>query len=93
MPETYFRHYKGNEYRIVAIAKHTETLEDLIVYQDINDESKIWARPRAMFEDEIEVDGKNVRRFTPFEREEGKNYCMDPKSLANIFGKLNNLGK
>ena len=44
-----YRHYKGNEYIILAIAKHTETLEEMVVYQDLSDASKIWVRPMVMF--------------------------------------------
>ena len=56
-----YKHYKGNTYRILAIAKHSETLEPLVVYQDLADSAKIWARPIAMFEDTIETGAK---RFT-----------------------------
>ena len=46
-----YRHKKGNIYRVLFEAKHSETLEDLVIYQDVNDESKIWARPKSMFLD------------------------------------------
>ena len=57
-----YKHYKGNLYKIIALAKCSETLEDLIVYQSLNDEEKIWVRPKKMW-NEI-VDNKNTLRFT-----------------------------
>jgi hypothetical protein len=56
---------KGGLYKIIAIAKHSESLEDLVIYeaQYENPISKIWARPLSMFLDEVEVEGKKVRRF------------------------------
>lgn len=58
-----YRHYKGNEYEVLYIAMHTETEEEMVVYRDLSDASKVWVRPRAMFEEEIEVEGKKVPRF------------------------------
>lgn len=56
-----YRHYKGNMYRIIAFAKHSETLEDMIIYQSLDD-GKTWARPYYMW-NEI-VDKNNTLRFT-----------------------------
>ncbi len=60
-----YRHYKGGEYRVIGVAKHSETLEDLVIYEALynNDVSKLWARPLAMFMDEVEINGKKVPRF------------------------------
>lgn len=58
-----YRHYKGNMYKVLHIAKHSETLEDMVIYQDVNDPDKIWARPVFMWNDDIEIDGKTVKRF------------------------------
>lgn len=60
-----YRHYKGNTYRVIGVAKHSETLEDLVVYESLcqNDTSQLWVRPLAMFIEEVEVDGKWVPRF------------------------------
>jgi hypothetical protein len=68
MPEVgkIYRHSrKGSLYRVLAIAKHSETLEDMVVYeaQYDNDVSKIWIRPASMWFEEVEVNGKNVKRF------------------------------
>ena len=59
-----YKHYKGNLYKIIALAKCSETLEDLIVYKSIKDD-KTWVRPRRMW-NEI-VDNKNTLRFTLIE--------------------------
>ncbi|MDR1794569.1 MAG: DUF1653 domain-containing protein [Erysipelotrichaceae bacterium] len=62
-----YRHYKGNLYEVIAIAKHSETLEELVVYRALYDEGKIWVRPCSMWEELVEVNGKTVKRFTLLE--------------------------
>lgn len=58
-----YRHFKGNEYIVLALARDSETLVQLVVYQDCGDEEKVWVRPLALFLETVEVDGKMVRRF------------------------------
>lgn len=58
-----YRHYKGKEYEVIGMAKHSETLEDLVVYKALYGEGQIWVRPLQMFLEEIEIDGKKVPRF------------------------------
>ena len=58
-----FRHFKGNLYRLEGFAKHTETLEDMVVYRALYGEGGVWVRPAAMWEEEIERDGKRFKRF------------------------------
>ena len=58
-----YRHYKGNEYRVVALARHSETLAELVVYEALYGERGLWVRPRAMFGETVEVGGKRVLRF------------------------------
>ena len=70
--EQYYRHFKGNIYRVLHIAKHSETLEDMVVYQAMYGERGVWVRPLSMFEEEIERDGKTIRRFSPISAEEAK---------------------
>ena len=70
--EQYYRHFKGNIYRILHIAKHSETLEDMVVYQAMYGEKGIWVRPKTMFEEVIEIDGKIFRRFEPVSDEEAE---------------------
>lgn len=59
-----YRHYKGNEYRALFVARHTETEEDLVIYHDIRTPEKIWARPLSMFLESVEVNGAVMPRFT-----------------------------
>ena len=70
--EQYYRHFKGNIYRVLHIAKNSETLEDMVVYQAMYGEGGIWVRPKAMFEEVIERDGKTFRRFEPISVEEAQ---------------------
>ena len=72
MTGKYYRHFKGNVYRVLHIAKHSETLEDMVVYQAMYGERGIWVRPKAMFEEEIERDGRTFRRFEPIPDEEAE---------------------
>lgn len=58
-----YRHYKGNDYLVVGVARHSETEEELVVYrQDYGDRS-LWVRPRSMFEETILVAGQPTPRF------------------------------
>lgn len=60
-----YQHYKGNKYQVLGIAKHSETLEDMVVYVALyeNEVSNIWVRPLSMFIDNVVVDGESVPRF------------------------------
>jgi hypothetical protein len=62
-----YRHYKGNDYEVVAVARHSETLEPVVVYRALYGEGGLWVRPYAMFGEDVVVDGKTVRRFAPVE--------------------------
>jgi hypothetical protein len=57
-----YRHFKGKEYEVVGIAKHSETLEELVVYKHLDDGS-MWVRPIAMFLEKVERNGTMVSRF------------------------------
>jgi hypothetical protein len=70
--EQYYRHFKGNIYKVLHVAKHSETLEDIVVYQAMYGEPGIWVRPKSMFEEVIERDGKRFRRFSPISKEEAE---------------------
>ncbi len=58
-----YRHYKGNEYRVVGLARHSETLEVLVVYDALYGERGRWVRPAAMFMETVELGGRRVPRF------------------------------
>ncbi len=58
-----YRHFKGNEYLVLHLAKHSETLEDMVVYQALYGERGIWVRPLEMFLERIEREGKTFYRF------------------------------
>ena len=59
-----YKHFKGNRYRVLEIAQHTETDEIMVIYQEVgNPRYPVWARPLSMFNEEVEVDGKLVPRF------------------------------
>ena len=70
--EQYYKHFKGNLYKVLHVAKHSETLEDIVVYQAMYGEKGIWVRPKSMFEEVIERDGKTFRRFSPISKEEAE---------------------
>lgn len=61
-----YKHYKGGTYKVIGVAKHSETLDDMVVYEHVNEkdnEFKLWVRPAEMFAETVEVDGKKVPRF------------------------------
>jgi hypothetical protein len=57
-----YQHFKGGQYEVIGIAKHSETLEDLVIYKEIPD-GEFWARPEKMFLEEVDFKGKKVQRF------------------------------
>lgn len=63
VPGGVYRHYKGNHYRVLGEAKHSETLEAMVVYQALYDERGLWVRPRAMFLEKVCVDDREQPRF------------------------------
>ena len=58
-----YRHYKGNDYLVHGIARHSETLEEMVVYQQDYGERGLWVRPRKMFEETVEVNDQTIPRF------------------------------
>ncbi len=58
-----YRHYKGNYYRVLALAHHSETLEELVVYQALDKQKAIWVRPLQLFLEEVSIEGSNQPRF------------------------------
>lgn len=58
-----YKHYKGGLYEVLGTAKHSETLEDMVVYQALSGDGQMWVRPLKMFLEEVEIDEKKVARF------------------------------
>ena len=58
-----YRHFKGNEYQGIGMARHSETEEEMVVYRPLYGEGGLWVRPAAMWAEEVERDGKRQPRF------------------------------
>ena len=58
-----YRHFKGNEYEVIAIAKHSETLEEMVVYKALYGDGGYWVRPASMWNETVIKDGKTFKRF------------------------------
>jgi len=58
-----YKHYKGNEYEVIAVGKHSETLEEMVVYKALYGDGRIWVIPLKMFEEVVEVNGQKIPRF------------------------------
>jgi hypothetical protein len=59
-----YRHYKGNDYEVLGIARHSETEEEMIVYRKLYGDGSLWVRPLAMFVENVTVDGHLLPRFS-----------------------------
>ena len=59
-----YRHFKGREYEVLYLARHSETLEEMVVYRALYGDFGIWVRPAAMWNETVERDGKTYQRFT-----------------------------
>lgn len=59
-----YRHFKGMEYEVVGLARHSETLEEMVVYRALYGEGGLWVRPASMWNEIVERDGKRFPRFT-----------------------------
>lgn len=58
-----YRHFKGNEYEVIAVAKHSEDLSEYVVYRALYGDGGVWVRPANMWNETIERDGKTFKRF------------------------------
>jgi len=63
LPLGRYRHYKGGEYEVIGVVRHSETLEPLVLYRPLYNDSGWWVRPFAMFVEQIEIDGRRQPRF------------------------------
>ena len=59
-----YRHFKGNEYEVIGLARHSETQEEMVVYRALYGDFSLWVRPARMWNETVERDGKTFRRFT-----------------------------
>jgi len=58
-----YTHFKGNQYEVIGIVIHSETLEEMVLYRPLNGDGTLWVRPMAMWDELVEHNGKLVRRF------------------------------
>lgn len=58
-----YRHYKGQQYRVLGVARHSETMDEMVVYQPLYGERGLWVRPAAMFAETVQCDGQGMPRF------------------------------
>lgn len=72
-----YRHYKGNDYQVYEIARHSETQEPLVVYRALYGNFDLWVRPLAMFSESVNVNGEEILRFSLIEK-------ADPKDLSAL---------
>lgn len=59
-----YRHYKGGEYRVIGVGLHSETMEEVVIYQS-QENGAYWVRPKSMFLESVMLDGVSMARFTP----------------------------
>lgn len=83
VPPGRYRHYKGREYSVIGTARHSETLEELVVYRREADDHSLWVRPRTMFSERVRVDGQEVPRFEPLPVKE-----RPDAGFTNLFDEL-----
>lgn len=87
-----YRHFKGNVYRVLAIAKHSETLEELVVYEDTQGEHAVYARPIEMFISKVEKDKypdvMQEYRFELIKKEDKRALLMDFLDLKTVEEKI-----
>ena len=67
-----YKHFKGNRYELLDIAKHSETLEEMVVYKALYGDGGVWVRPAFMWNEEVEYEGRKVKRFTYLGREDAE---------------------
>lgn len=65
-----YRHFKGGEYEVLGVARHSETNEEMVVYRALYGEGGLWVRPASMWNETVERNGKTYRRFNYIEEEE-----------------------
>ena len=84
IPSGRYRHFKGNEYTVLGIARHSETLEEHVVYRQEYGDHGLWVRPKPMFMETVQVHGQEVPRFQRM----GSSSEQVGESVTNIFDEL-----
>jgi len=84
IPSGRYRHFKGNEYTVLGIARHSETLEEHVVYRQESGDHGLWVRPTQMFMETVKVNGQEVPRFQPL----GSRSEQVGERVTNIFDDL-----
>ena len=88
IPLGIYRHYKGNEYEVIGFSKHSETLEDMVIYKALYGDGGTWVRPLSMWGNPIETDGKTVKRFEYIGSSEKRSELTDAhRSLLSTLNK------
>ena len=64
MKKGIYKHFKGNSYEVLGVAKHSETLEEMVIYKALYGDRDIWVRPLKMWDETVEYNGQTVKRFT-----------------------------
>ena len=77
-----YRHFKGKEYEVLGVARHSETEEEYVVYRQLYGEHSLWVRPASMWNEMVTRDGKTQRRFT-YVGEEA--WCADKEIVKSLY--------
>ena len=70
IPPGIYRHFKGNNYRVLYVARHSETMKPMVVYRALYGDGGVWTRPADMWNETVERDGKTYQRFRPLSAQE-----------------------
>jgi cupin 2 domain-containing protein len=84
LPTGRYRHYKGNEYSVLEVARHSETAEELVVYRQEYGDHSLWVRPKQMFLESVEMDGRRVPRFQYLGEDRADGHTVAGNLLADL---------
>ena len=88
-----YMHFKGNKYEVIGTATHSETLEEMVVYCAQDGDGALWVRPRVMWDETVEYNGKQVKRFVYEEELKAEMYCVVILILSFIMVHFKNVYK
>lgn len=75
LPRGIYQHYKGNQYEVLGVGRHSETQEEMVIYRALYGSHDLWIRPLSLFVDEVTWEGKMVSRFTMVSSKDNADYC------------------